>query len=418
LKITSVRGFKDVLPDEIGTWRFVEETARRVFENFGYREIRIPVLEKTELFTRGIGEATDIVAKEMYTFTDRSGTSLTLRPEATASIVRAYIENGLHTRDPETKCFVMGPMFRYERPQKGRLRQFNQINVEVFGVEDPMVDAELMVMLIYFLEQVGLKRLELQVNSLGCNTCRPPYREKLQDFALAHKRSLCLDCQRKIPINPLRIFDCKMDSCKEIMRDAPLLLDALDAECRDHFERVTGYLEMLGTSYTLNPHMVRGLDYYVRTAFEVVSHDLGAQNAVTGGGRYDGLISDLGGPEIPGIGFAIGMERLISLLTPGTGSEKGARIFVASVGADSRAEAFRLAHTFHLTGLAVDMGYGEKSLKSQMRRANKLGCRYVVILGEKEMEDRKALVRDMEAKTQDEIDLDRVADVLVDRLTG
>jgi len=415
LEITSVRGFKDILPEEIGKWRFVEETARKIFQDFGYVEIRIPILEKTELFARGIGEATDIVEKEMYTFTDRSGTSLTLRPEATASIARAYVENGLYSREPEAKLFMIGPMFRYERPQKGRLRQFNQIDVEVFGVADPAVDAEIMAMLIHFLREVGLKRLELQVNSLGCRTCRPPYRKSLQDFVLAHERSLCPDCRRRIHTNPLRIFDCKVEECRTIMADAPLLIDSLGPECRDHFQAVKSYLEMVGLPYTVNPRMVRGLDYYVRTAFEVISYDLGAQNAVTGGGRYDGLISDLGGPEIPGIGFATGMERLISLLPPEVEVRKPRRVFVAFAGADSRQSAFRLAHELRVRGLGVDITYGEKSLKSQMRRANKLGCKAALIIGGEELKRQKAVVRDMEAKTQEEVDLDLVAEILTER---
>lgn len=416
MKITSVRGFKDILPEEIDKWQFVEQTARDVFQDFGYTEIRIPILEKTELFARGIGEATDIVEKEMYTFTDRSGISLTLRPEATASIARAYVENGLYSRDPEAKLFMIGPMFRHERPQKGRLRQFNQIDVEVFGVTDPAVDAEIMVMLIHFLRKVGLKRLELQINSLGCKNCRPSYRKKLKEFILAHERSFCVDCQRRIHTNPLRIFDCKVESCAKIMADAPLLIDSLGVECRDHFQAVRSYLDRLKTPHVVNPRMVRGLDYYLRTGFEVVSFDLGAQNAVTGGGRYDDLISDLGGPEIPGIGFAIGMERLISLLPPDTGLTKSLRTFIAFVGEDSRAEAFRLAHDLRLKGLAIDIGYGQKSLKSQMRRANKLDCTTVVILGEEELKTRKAVIRDMEAKTQEEVDLDRLAAILVEKL--
>lgn len=416
MEIRSVRGFKDILPEEIDKWQFVEQTARDVFQHFGYTEIRIPILEKTELFARGIGEATDIVEKEMYTFTDRSGTSLTLRPEATASIARAYVEKGLYSRDPEAKLFMIGPMFRYERPQKGRLRQFNQIDVEVFGVTDPAVDAEIMVMLIHFLQEIGLKRLELQVNSLGCRTCRPPYRKKLKDFVLAHERSLCADCQRRIHTNPLRIFDCKVEACRKIMAEAPLLIDCLGPECQDHFQAVTSYLDMLNTSHVVNPRMVRGLDYYVRTAFEVISYDLGAQNAVTGGGRYDGLIAELGGPEIPGIGFATGMERLISLLPPHAGLEKPSRIFIAFVGEDSRHEAFRLAHDLRLKGIAVDIGYGQKSLKSQMRRANKRGCSTVLILGEEELKNRKAVVRDMEAKTQEEVNLDRLTGILVEKL--
>lgn len=417
MRITSVRGFKDILPDEICKWQFVEATARQVFETYGFSEMRIPILEKTDLFARGIGETTDIVEKEMYTFTDRSGTSVTLRPEATASIVRACIENGLFARNSEAKLFVIGPMFRYERPQKGRLRQFNQINVEAFGAGDPEVDAEIMVMLIHFLQKTGLEKLELQINTLGCKICRPPYREKLRKFLLAHEKSFCTDCQRRIHTNPLRIFDCKVDSCKMIMTNAPLLTDSLGPECRDHFQAVMLYLAMSKTPYVVNPRMVRGLDYYVRTAFEVLSYDLGAQNAVAGGGRYDGLVSDLGGPEIPGTGFAIGMERLISLLPSEKELKKRPRVFIASVGEDARSEVFKLAHDLRPAGLVVDIGYGKKSLKSQMRRAHKLGCHYVVILGEEELKNRKVVIRDMQAKTQEDMDLDRLTAILIEKIT-
>jgi len=412
LEVTAVRGFKDILPDEIGKWHSVEATARQVFESYGFSEIRIPILEKTELFARGIGEATDIVEKEMYTFTDRSGTSLTLRPEATASIVRAFIEKSLYVRSPVAKLYVMGPMFRYERPQKGRFRQFNQIDVEVFGVEDPMVDAEIMVMLVHFLSEVGLKRLELQLNSLGCKACRPSYQKQLKEFLLKNEGALCSDCQRRIQTNPLRIFDCKVESCIGIMSRAPLMVDSLGPECRDHFDAVTSYLEILETPYTLNPRMVRGLDYYVRTAFEMVSFDLGAQNAVAGGGRYDGLISDLGGPDLPGTGFAIGMERLISLLSAHLGGQETAQLFVAALGEKSRIEAFRFANTLRRKGLRVEMGYEKKSLKSQMRRADKLACSYVLILGEEELKRGTAVLRDMKAKTQEEVNLSLVPEIL------
>jgi histidyl-tRNA synthetase len=416
LEVTAVRGFKDILPDEIGKWQFVEATVRQVFESYGFSEMRIPILEKTELFARGIGEATDIVEKEMYTFSDRSGTSLTLRPEATASMVRALVETGLYAREPVAKLYVMGPMFRYERPQKGRFRQFNQIDAEVFGVEDPMVDAEVMVMLIHFLQEVGLRRLELQVNSLGCRTCRPSYHRDLKEFLMEHEGAFCLDCRRRIHTNPLRIFDCKVESCKEIMTRAPLITDSLGPECQDHFDAVLSYLKALKIFYRVNPKMVRGLDYYVRTAFEVVSRDLGAQNAVAGGGRYDGLSADLGGPEIPGIGFAIGMERLISLLPPDVWTRKAVSLFVATIGEKPQAKGFAIANALRLKGLRVETGYERKSLKSQMRRADKLVCRYVLILGEEELEKGKAVLRDMTAKSQEELDLGLVQEILEERL--
>ena len=416
MQVTSVRGFKDILPDEIGRWQFVEATARQVFENYGYSEIRIPILEKTELFARGIGEATDIVEKEMYTFTDRSGTSVTLRPEATASIVRAYVEKRLYMKSPVAKLFVMGPMFRYERPQKGRFRQFNQINLEVFGLEDPIIDVEVILVLIHFLRKIGLQKLELEINSLGCKTCRPGYQKKLRDFLIRNENTFCPDCQRRIHTNPFRVFDCKVESCREIMTRAPLMLDSLGPECRDHFDAVMSYLKTMETPYVINPKMVRGLDYYVRTAFEVVSTDLGAQNAVTGGGRYDGLIADLGGPDIPGIGFAVGMERLISLLPSEIGGGRGPDLFVAPIGEQSRIEAFRLVNALRQKGLTVEMGYEKKSLKSQMRRADKLACRYVLILGEEEFKRGTALLRDMRAKTQEELDLNVTHDLLLQKI--
>ncbi len=417
MEVASVRGFKDILPEEVGKWQFVEATARRIFETYGFSEIRIPLLERTELFARGIGETTDIVQKEMYTFTDRSGTSVTLRPEATASIVRAYIEKSMHVKNPVAKLYVIGPMFRYERPQKGRFRQFNQINVEVFGLEDPLVDVEIMVMLIHFLREIGLQKLELQLNSLGCKACRPTYQKRLKAFLVENKGRFCTDCKRRIHTNPLRVFDCKEESCGKVMTRAPLIVDFLGPECRDHFHAVTSYLKSLETPYGINPKMVRGLDYYVRTAFEMISSDLGAQNAVAGGGRYDGLIADLGGPEIPGIGFAIGMERLISLLPPSAGRRKNPHLFVATIGEKPRIEAFKLAKALRRDGLSVELGYEKKSLKSQMRRADRLECQYVLIIGEEELERGTALLRDMRTKTQDELDLSSARKILLEKIS-
>lgn len=416
MEIKAIRGFNDILPDEIGKWQFVEKTVREVFEGFGFDEIRIPILEKTELFTRGIGEATDIVEKEMYTFTDKGGGSLTLRPEATASMARAYLEHKLYTFDPVAKLYCIGPMFRYERPQKGRYRQFYQIDAEVFGVANPVVDAEVILMLIHFLRQVGLEKLELQINSLGCRDCRPKYREELKAFLSKKSFQLCGDCQRRLQTNPLRIFDCKVQTCQEAIVDAPKVSDFICEECNQHFNQVKAYLSLAGLEYVLNPKMVRGLDYYTRTAFEVVSYDLGAQNAVTGGGRYDNLFQEIGGLDIPGIGFAIGMERLISLLPKDKGLKRPLNLFIAIQGKDGKQDAFRIAHQLHLERIRVEFDYEEKSLKSQMRRADKLGALYVLILGEEELKKGRAVLRNMANQSQEEIPLENLVHILKEKI--
>ncbi len=410
--ITAIRGFNDILPSEIGKWQFVEKTAREVFENFGFAEIRIPILERTELFARGIGEATDIVEKEMYTFMDKGGGSLTLRPEATASMARAYLEHKLYTFDPVAKLYCIGPMFRYERPQKGRYRQFYQIDAEVFGVGNPVVDAEVIVMLVHFLRRVGLEKLELQINSLGCRDCRPRYREGLKAYLKEKSFQLCEDCQRRLQANPLRIFDCKVQTCQEAIADAPKVSDFICVECQSHFGRVKGYLSTAELDYVLNPRMVRGLDYYTRTAFEVVSYDLGAQNAVTGGGRYDNLFQEIGGLDIPGIGFAIGMERLVSLLSKDKDFVLHPHLFIAAPGKGADEGAYRLANQLHLEGIRAEFDYEGKSLKSQMRRADKLKARYVLILGEEELKKGRAVLRNMADQSQEEIPLDNLPETL------
>src|SRR4030043_1510115 len=412
MEIKAIRGFNDILPDEIGKWQFVEKTAREVFEGFGFSEIRIPILERTELFSHGIGEATDIVEKEMYTFTDRSGNSLTLRPEATASMARAYLEHQLHTFDPVAKLYCIGPMFRYERPQKGRYRQFYQIDAEVFGVENPMVDAEFIVMLIDFLERVGLEKLELHINSLGCRACRPRYREELKKFLTEKAFQLCEDCQRRLETNPLRIFDCKVETCQGAILNAPKVSDFICGECQKHFGKVREYLEIAGLTYILNPRMVRGLDYYTRTAFEVVSYQLGSQNAVTGGGGYAHLFMEIGDLDVPGIGFAIGMERLISLLPKDKEFIQTPHLFIAALGEKTYKEAYQLVNQLHLKGIRAELDYERKTLKSQMRRADKLKARYVLILGEEELKKGRAVLRNMKTKSQEEIPMQGIVDTL------
>jgi len=416
VEIKAIRGFNDILPDEIGKWQFVEGVARVVFEGFGFSEIRTPIIERTELFSRSIGEATDIVEKEMYTFTDKNGTSLTLRPEATASMARAYLEHQLHSLDPVAKLYCIGPMFRYERPQKGRYRQFYQIDAEVFGVENPMVDAEVILMLLHFLKRVGLEKLELQINSLGCRACRPRYREELKSFLSQRSFQLCEDCQRRLDTNPLRILDCKVETCQKAIAEAPRMIDFLCSECQRHFDRVKEYLGMAGLEYILNPKMVRGLDYYTRTAFEVVSYSLGSQNAVTGGGRYDNLFQEIGGLDVPGIGFAIGMERLISLLPKEKEFIQSPHLFIAALGEETHKEAYRLANQLHLQGIRAELDYDGRSLKSQMRRADKIKAQYVIILGEEELKRGKAVLRNMKDKFQEEIPVNNLLETLKSKI--
>lgn len=408
-QVTSIRGFKDIVPDEVGKWHYVEARARSVFSLFGIREIRIPILEKTELFIRGIGETTDIVEKEMYTFKDRGEDLLTLRPEATASVLRACIEHHLYETDPLVKLFTIGPMFRRERPQKGRFRQFHQINVEYIGQDDPRIDAELIFMLMYLLQSLGLENLNLEINSLGCAQCRKPYRPKLVAYLRNHDGELCQDCLRRLETNPLRIFDCKAESCQKILVDAPVMLDTLCHPCRHHFDTVQQYLGELSIHFTLNTRMVRGLDYYTKTAFEVTAQSLGAQNAVTGGGRYDGLVKLLGGPDMPGVGFAIGVERLISMI-PRSDEDfiEYPDIFIAALGARAQGYAFLLAQALRRAGIKTEMDYSPRSLKGLMKRSDRLHCRYTLIVGDDELDAKKASLRNMTTKEQAALHLSSV----------
>jgi histidyl-tRNA synthetase len=408
LQIKGIRGFKDILPGEVEKWQYVEGEARRVFGLFGFLEFRIPILERTELFARSIGEATDIVSKEMYTFLDRDGDSITLRPEATASIVRAYLEHGLNLKEPVAKYYFIGPMFRHERPQKGRYRQFHQIDAEILGVQDAEADAEILVMLMRYLEALGIAKLSLQINSLGDPACRLPYKKEMQKFLQSKREALCEDCQRRLETNPLRIFDCKKEECQAALIDAPVVLDYLCDDCRSHFDRVKTLLQDLRLAYSVNPRMVRGLDYYTRTAFEVVAGDLGAQNAVCGGGRYDGLAEEIGGPSVPGIGFAIGVERLVLLLTREKSFSRHPQVFLASLGEKAQRRGFSLAQELRDGGVWAELDYEGKSLKSQMRKADKMKSPYVIILGEEELKKNRVILRNMATKDQEEVPLEEI----------
>ncbi len=419
MKIDSIKGFADILPGEVETWQFIERTAREVFALYNFAEIRIPIVEKTELFSRSLGETTDIVEKEMYTFPDQDakGSSLTLRPEGTAGVVRSYVEAELYKIEPVRKLFYLGPMFRRERPQKGRLRQFYQIGAEILGRADAYADAELLLLLGEFFAKVGLDGAALELNSLGCVRCRPAYRKELLAFLAAQESKLCGNCRRRMERNPLRVLDCKEESCSAITAGAPSIQGFLCEECREHFETVQKLLRETAVDYKLNPRMVRGLDYYCRTTFEWTSDRLGSQNAVAAGGRYDGLVEDLGGPPTPGVGFAMGMERLVLLLGTREFDADGARpsIYFVSIGADARAWAFPAAHKLRRRGISVEMDGEQKSLKSQMRRADKIQARYVIIVGDDELAKGRAALRNMDTKEQVEVRLDRLEEELMER---
>lgn len=417
MPISTIRGFHDILPGETEKWQFVETAAREVFDSFNFSEIKIPVLEKTELFSRSIGQTTDIVEKEMYTFHDRKGDSLTLRPEATASIVRSYIEHKLYRADPAAKLYFLGPMFRYERPQKGRFRQFYQINAESFGINSPGMDGEVISLALNFFQKVGLKGLDLHLNSLGCHHCRIGFKNKLDEFLENRIIDLCDDCQRRVKINPLRTFDCKKEQCHETISNAPLILDFLCQDCSVHFQELQRSLATLGISFQVNPRIVRGLDYYTRTTFEVVAPGLGAQDALAGGGRYDNLVSELGGPDTPAIGFAIGWERLISLLSQNDENFfRPLQLFIATLGKAAREESYKLLNLLRLSGIKAEMSYEEKSLKSQMRRADKLNSRFVLIMGEEELKSKELLLRNMKTKRQEKIDFNNAVSEIMKKL--
>ncbi len=402
MTMQALKGFKDILPDESPTWQWLEAAARSVFHRFGFGEIKVPILEKTELFARSIGEATDIVEKEMYTFTDRNGEQITMRPEGTASVLRAFIEHNLQARQALTRLYTIGPMFRHERPQKGRLRQFHQMSVEAIGSDHPRLDAEIIAMAWQFLEELGLS-VSLQINSLGCPSCRPAYREALLAFLAARQDTMCDDCKRRSTTNPLRVLDCKSSHCQEQYQGAPVILDHLCPACADHFSAVKASLDQLAIPYGVNAFMVRGLDYYTRTTFELLTGALGAQSAVGAGGRYDGLVEQLGGPKLPGIGFAMGMERLILLLEQQNQAAIAAPAidcFVAALGEAAVSRAFPLVHALRAQGLKAAMDLEGRSLKSQMKQADRLQARYTLILGEEELARGEALLRDMASKKQ------------------
>ena len=399
MSIARIKGFADMFPPDSDQFTRIENTARGVFGRYGFVELRTPLLEFTELFCRSIGEETDVVQKEMYTFPDRKGRSLTLRPEATAGVMRAYIESGLANREPVSRLFTTGPMFRYERPQKGRMRQFHQINCECLGSHSPMADAELVSMLLRFLSDLGLTDLTLKINSLGCSECRPKFKAALLEYLNGVNRAaLCPDCARRVETNPLRVLDCKQPGCRAITDNAPKLIDYNCPECRAHFDTVLQLLDGQGLAYELDHRLVRGLDYYCRTTFEVVSGSIGAQAAVAGGGRYDGLVKSLGGPDVPGVGFACGMERLALMM--GEGKAAASDFYLVAMDAQSRTQGWLLAQKLRNAGLTGEMNFSESGFKSLMRQAGKSGAKYCLIIGPDEAAQGSVVVKNLESGEQ------------------
>ncbi len=413
--IQLVKGFHDILPKDSGKWAHVFHTASKTLEKFGFREIVTPIMEKTELFQRGIGELTDIVEKEMYTFEDRGGETLSLRPEATAGILRSVVEHSLLQRDPVLKLFSIGPMFRRERPSKGRFRQFYQIDAEILGDDSPYTDAEAIAAAHAIMAGIGAKGLLIEINSLGCQECRPRFRALLKLYFEKYFSDLCPDCRRRLSTNPLRVLDCKVPSCNELAFGAPLISESLDEACEQHFTQVMEALTVAGIPFGVEPKMVRGLDYYSRTAFEIVHDELGQSKAVGGGGRYDTLVSELGGPQVSGIGFAIGVERLImGMPEDASGFGVGVDFYVAVLGERCRPAAFSIIHRLRAARFSVESRNTPMSLKAQMKLADKLKAAKVVILGEDELERGEVTVRDMTGKQQSSVNID----VLVEHFQG
>ncbi|WP_291568124.1 MULTISPECIES: histidine--tRNA ligase [unclassified Clostridium] len=411
MDLKAPKGTKDLLPNEVYKWHYIENLMRNIASNYGCREIRTPMFENTELFKRGVGETTDIVQKEMYTFEDKGGRSITLKPEGTAPTVRAFVENSLYSDTQPTKMFYFTPAFRYEKMQKGRLREHHQFGVEVFGAKEASVDAEIISIIMDVYKHFGITGLELNINSLGCPECRKKYNEALKMFLEEKKEELCTTCNTRLEKNPLRILDCKVDKCKEVVSDAPIILDFICEECSEHFKRLKDYLTAMGIEYKVNPQVVRGLDYYSKTIFEVMDNGF----TLCGGGRYDYLISEVGGPEMPAVGFGMGIERLLLTL-----EEKGIEIskpnymdvYIGSMGDEGKLEAVRLIHKLRQQGLKCDCDHLERSVKAQMKYANKITANFTAILGEDEIKNRSFRLKNMSDGAQFEVSLDKIEEII------
>ena len=407
------RGTKDILPEQVRNWLRLENKIRELCALYGYEEIRTPTFEHTELFSRGIGEGTDVVEKEMYTFTDRGDRSITLRPENTASVVRAWLQNKLYANAGLTKLFYIGSMFRYDRPQAGRLREFHQFGVEALGEKNPAVDAEIILLAWEFLRSLGLTELSLKINTVGCPECRPIYRRKLTEYFTENADDLCADCRRRLEKNPLRILDCKVDRDKDFMEDAPRIETCLCDDCREHFNALKKFLTAAGVEFTVDSRLVRGLDYYTKTAFEIQYAPLGAQSAVAGGGRYDGLIRELGGDDTPAVGFAAGLERiLLALELQGLlpAQTKKIAAFVVASGSAAEVYAFKLLTDLRRQNISAAMDFAKKSMKSQMKSAAKSGAKFALIVGDDEVASSTVTVKNLETAAQEQVPIAQVAE--------
>ena len=405
------RGTKDILPEQVADWVKLENKIRKMCGIYGFEEIRTPIFEHTELFQRGIGEGTDVVDKEMYTFTDKGDRSITLRPENTASVVRAYLQNKLYATGGLVKLFYIGSMFRYDRPQAGRLREFHQFGVEALGEENPAVDAEIILLAWDFLKSLGLDDLKLKLNTVGCPACRPVYRQKLQHYFNEYIDELCGDCKSRIEKNPLRILDCKIDGEKEFMEDAPKIENCLCDECREHFASVKNFLTAANIDFELDTRLVRGLDYYTKTAFEIQYTPLGAQSAVAGGGRYDKLVQEIGGNPTPAVGFATGIERILLALEKQNllqTSAKKSEIFIVTAGTDAEIFGFKILTELRRKNISASMDFAKRSIKAQMKQAAKSGAKFAVIIGEDEVKNSTVTLKNLETSEQENISLEKL----------
>lgn len=406
--IKAPKGTMDVLPENAYKWQFIENKIREITGEFGVSEIRTPVFEHTELFQRGVGDTTDVVEKEMYTFNDKGDRSITLRPEGTAGAVRLFIEHGLFNNPMPIKTYYFTSCYRYEKPQAGRLREFHQFGVEYFGTQSPTADAEIMELVMLLYKRLGLKGLSLNINNIGCPVCRKSYNEKLKDYLRENYDNLCETCKSRFDRNPMRILDCKSSICKDIVKGAPLLIDNICSECSDHFELVKKYLESAGLEYSIDPYIVRGLDYYTKTVFEVIAQNKNSNNTICGGGRYDGLVEELGGNSTPACGFALGMERLLLTLEeqgveiPDTTNVK---LYIGSMGEACSFEAHKLAHMLRHEGLSVECDHMGRGVKAQLKYANKIKAEYTLVLGEDEISSGKGKIKNMTNGTETEINI-------------
>lgn len=413
MAIKAPKGTHDVTPQEAALWQYIEDTARDICKEYGYGEIRLPVFEHTELFQRGVGDTTDVVQKEMYTFNDKGGRSITLRPEGTAGVVRAYLENNLYANAQPTKLFYLLSCYRYEKPQAGRLREFHQFGVECFGARGPAVDAEIISVAHELFQRLGLSDIALHINSIGCPKCRAEYNRKLQAYFEKRKNELCETCRDRLYKNTLRILDCKSPVCQEIAKDAPLIIENLCEECEEHFKKLQKYLKIMDIEYQIDPYIVRGLDYYTKTVFEFVSNQIGAQGTVCGGGRYDGLVEELDGAPTPGIGFALGLERLILLLhnVGITKEPEPLDLFLVALGEKADLYVQKFVYGLRKSGVRCDRDYLSRSFKAQMKYANKIGCNYIIVIGDDEITQDTGKLKNMATSEETEIRLSDIRSI-------